>query len=322
MKPSDQKSHELKPNGLSLYWAADGFQEELRRELELRRQDLDVDLQILQEWPGAFLVSGPPLSLAWSQSTWRNLQTLEFQSIREASRFLEPLAQRWTAGSFEFHRRAQLIFENLRGMPAPWRDFRENLQQATWGGFCLVDEKRLFYSTDIEPRLPLQGPSFREDKEAPSRAYLKLWEAFHRLGAFPQPGDRCLDLGACPGGWTWVLRKLGAEVWAADRAELAPALMQDPKVHFIKGDGFRLKPSDLPKMDWVFSDVICYPSRLLEWVQPWLELPQVPNMLCTLKFQGETDFNTQFKFAAIPHSQVVHLFQNKHEVTWICIPRG
>ena len=37
----------------------------------------------------------------------------------------------------------------------------------------------------------------------------------------------------------------------------------------------------------------------------------------TLKFQGETDFETAARFAAIPGSRLVHLHHNKHELTWI-----
>ncbi len=64
----------------------------------------------------------------------------------------------------------------------------------------------------------------------PSRAYLKLWEALVRFGRWPAPGDRCLDLGASPGGWTWVLAKLGANVTAVDKAPLAPAVAAMPGV--------------------------------------------------------------------------------------------
>ena len=54
---------------------------------------------------------------------------------------------------------------------------------------------------------------FVEDKAIPpNRAYLKLWEAFTLLGRHPGAGERCLDMGASPGGWTWVLQSLGAQV--------------------------------------------------------------------------------------------------------------
>ena len=43
----------------------------------------------------------------------------------------------------------------------------------------------------------------------------------------------------------------------------------------------------------------------------------VKNFLCTIKFQGETDFATQARFAAIPGSRLIHLHVNKHELTWV-----
>jgi 23S rRNA (cytidine2498-2'-O)-methyltransferase len=33
--------------------------------------------------------------------------------------------------------------------------------------------------------------------------------------------------------------------------------------------------------------------------------------------QGEPDFDTPRRFAAIPGSRVVHLYHNKHELTWM-----
>ena len=64
----------------------------------------------------------------------------------------------------------------------------------------------------------------------PSRAYLKLWEALVRLRRWQQPGERCLDLGASPGGWTWVLANLGANVIAIDKAPLDPRIAAMPGV--------------------------------------------------------------------------------------------
>ena len=85
---------------------------------------------------------------------------------------------------------------------------------------------------------------FEEDKRSPpSRAYLKLWELFTRLGYWPQAGDRVLDLGCSPGGWTWVLAtQLGAMVVAVDRSPLARNLMEHRNVEFLKGDAFTLTP--------------------------------------------------------------------------------
>lgn len=40
----------------------------------------------------------------------------------------------------------------------------------------------------------------------PSSAYRKLEEAFACMQISPVPSDTCVDLGACPGGWTKALR--------------------------------------------------------------------------------------------------------------------
>lgn len=134
---------------------------------------------------------------------------------------------------------------------------------------------------------------------------------------FPQTGQRCFDAGACPGGWTWVLRQLGCKVFAVDRAPLAEPLMKDPDVTFMTHDAFTLKPQELGFFDWVFSDVICYPERLYEWVLMWLESGMCRNMICTIKMQGATDWSLVQRFAAIPNSRVLHLCYNKHELTWL-----
>ena len=69
--------------------------------------------------------------------------------------------------------------------------------------------------------------------------------------------------------------------------------------------------------DWLFSDIICYPHKLLELVNRWRESGLVQNYACTIKFQAPTDFDTMFKFMEIPGSRVIHLSCNKHEVTWV-----
>src|SRR6185503_204959 len=55
---------------------------------------------------------------------------------------------------------------------------------------------------------------------APSRAAMKLVEALTWLDRSPESGDLCVDLGAAPGGWTWVLLERRARVIAVDPANL------------------------------------------------------------------------------------------------------
>jgi len=41
------------------------------------------------------------------------------------------------------------------------------------------------------------------------------------------------------------------------------------------------------------------------------------HIVCTIKFQGPTDHAAAEAFAAIPVGRVVHLFHNKHELTFL-----
>ncbi len=144
----------------------------------------------------------------------------------------------------------------------------------------------------------------------PSRAYLKLWEALTRLGIRPGPGDDCLDLGASPGGWTWVLARLGAEVTAVDKAPLDPAVAAMPGVSAMIESAFALPPRPV---DWLVCDVIAYPARTLALLERWL--PFARHVVCTIKFQGDTDHDSAERIAALPGVRLVHLFHNKHELT-------
>ncbi|MFM9934998.1 MAG: SAM-dependent methyltransferase, partial [Novosphingobium sp.] len=183
--------------------------------------------------------------------------------------------------------------------------------------------------TLLEPNLILAAPAcsspfpngvvrFVENREAPpSRAYLKLWEALTVIGVKPQVGDLCLDLGASPGGWTWVLAGLGANVIAVDKAPIEPAIAAMPGVTVRTESAFGLDPAREPPVDWLFSDVICYPERLLGLVQRWLAAGRARRYVCTIKFQGATDHATARRFAAIPGSKLLHLHNNKHELTWV-----
>jgi len=90
-----------------------------------------------------------------------------------------------------------------------------------------------------------------------------------------------------------------------------------PGVEYRCGSAFALDPRTVGSVDWLFSDVVCYPKRLLTLVQKWLAARSVRRFVCTVKFQGATDFETARRFAAIPGSRLLHLHHNKHELTWL-----
>jgi 23S rRNA (cytidine2498-2'-O)-methyltransferase len=120
-----------------------------------------------------------------------------------------------------------------------------------------------------------------------------------------------LDLGSSPGGWTWVLDQLGCEVTSVDKAPLAQAMKRSKRVKYVEESAFALEPF---AVDWLFSDIICYPERLLELVKRWQGFAR--NFVCTIKFQGPTNHDIVREFMAFPGARVEHLFHNKHELTW------
>ena len=124
------------------------------------------------------------------------------------------------------------------------------------------------------------------------------------------------DLGASPGGWSWALQRMGAKVISVDRAPLASEIARQPGIEQRFESAFALDPRRLGPVDWLFSDVVCYPPRLLALIERWLAASACRRFLVTIKFQGETDHATARRFAAIPGATLRHLFHNKHELTW------
>jgi 23S rRNA (cytidine2498-2'-O)-methyltransferase len=95
--------------------------------------------------------------------------------------------------------------------------------------------------------------------------------------------------------------------------------MNNPLVTFIKRDAFKIAPRDIGNVDWVFCDAACYPRRLLEWLHLWTDgSAQLPAyMVCTVKLQGEPDWDALGEFEKIKGSALAHLNYNKHELTWL-----
>lgn len=263
----------------------------------------------------------------WAKTTMTEPFFLHFETISQASGHLKNLQRNWAPYQFTCFRRAQLIQDKLPYINLKDRKFPIEIPASPIGLYTLIDEHNLIASAKTTSFLPAGTLHFIEDHEnPPSRAYLKIQESLtmaHLLNGTPFPDENslCFEAGACPGGWTWVLASLGAKVFAVDRAELAPSLMQNPRIKFLAHDAFTLKPQEISEqfgeVDWIFSDVICYPERLFEWILKWLDYNQNLNMICTIKMQGEIDWPLIQKFADIPQSRIVHLNYNKHELTWI-----
>ena len=277
------------------YLAAKGFLEDLLAEL---------GDEVIEARGRLVLAKGAPRPAAW-------------ESIGDGARKLTAIQRNWHLHSEENHRRASLIQEKLPHVSEKPRHFGEAAPTAPLGSWTLWEPNLILASARCSSPFPDGVVQFHENKiDPPSRAYLKLWESFTLLPKRPGPGDLCLDLGSAPGGWTWVLASLGAQVFSIDKAPLAPQVDHMPGVSHCIGSGFALDPRHAGAVDWLFSDMICYPDKLYEVICRWIELGSCRNFVCTLKFQAETDHATAAKFAAIPGSRLMHLSCNKHELTW------
>ncbi|PKO80287.1 MAG: 23S rRNA (cytidine(2498)-2'-O)-methyltransferase RlmM [Betaproteobacteria bacterium HGW-Betaproteobacteria-13] len=80
---------------------------------------------------------------------------------------------------------------------------------------------------------PMGIPRLRMPSNAPSRSTLKLAEAFMTLLSDEErennirAGQRAVDLGAAPGGWTWQLANRGLRVIAVDNGPMKDSVMAD-----------------------------------------------------------------------------------------------
>lgn len=292
------------------YLAHADFQDDLLREIP---DITDVYGQLV-------IAHGAPRNSIWAQNVWRNPRLVKISSIGDAATQLKSIQRNWVNYAFDFHRRSGLITEKLPHVSGKPLVFPNAPFKAPLGSWTMIAEDTIIASPDCSEPVPNGAYLFQEDKEfPPTRAYLKLWEALTRIGKMPKAGETCIDLGSCPGGWTWVLQTLGANVISIDKAPLDPKIAALPNIRYIQESAFGLDPARIGPVDWLFSDIICYPERLLRLVENWQKSGLVKNMVCTIKFQGETDMLSVQKFLETSGSFALHLYNNKHEITWVSL---
>ena len=134
---------------------------------------------------------------------------------------------------------------------------------------------------------PLGIPRLRMHADAPSRSALKLEEALLVLldaderGRLLQPDMRAADLGAAPGGWTWVLTRQGLRVTAIDNGPLRAHVLEGGRVEHLRADGFAWQPPQ--PLDWMVCDMVEQPRRVAERMATWLREGWCRQMIFNLK---------------------------------------
>ncbi|WP_249960819.1 23S rRNA (cytidine(2498)-2'-O)-methyltransferase RlmM [Histophilus somni] len=119
-------------------------------------------------------------------------------------------------------------------------------------------------------------PRLKFPAEAPSRSTLKLEEAILYFIPRNQEATRfnenkyAVDLGACPGGWTYQLVRRGVFVYAVDHGKMATSLHETGRIEHCAEDGFKFRPPKHCKIDWLVCDMVEQPRRIADLISQWL----------------------------------------------------
>ena len=119
-------------------------------------------------------------------------------------------------------------------------------------------------------------PRLKFPADAPSRSTLKLEEAI--LTFVPQAEEKKrfteemtgVDLGACPGGWTYQLVKRGLFVYAVDHGKMAASLHDTGRIEHCAEDGFKFQLPKRKQIDWLVCDMVEQPIRISKLMAKWL----------------------------------------------------
>lgn len=301
----------------AVYLAAAGYLDELRAELHARGE------HVVETAERLVLARGSRGPAAWAQNTWLSPRLVPIESISSAARTLRSMQRNWRLHSVAHHRRAALIAERLPAIRFKPLVFPCDPPAAPLGAWTLLEPNRLLASARCSSPFPDGEAELVEDPGGPpNRAYLKLREALVLARARPGPGERCIDLGAAPGGWTSVLAGLGARVLSIDRAPLARELTRHALIEHRRGDAFKLRPDSVSEAGWIVCDLAAYPERIHALARAWAEAHADAAMIFTVKLQGPPSPSDYRAFLEIPGSRLMHLSHNKHELTWFRLPGG
>ena len=174
---------------------------------------------------------------------------------------------------------------------------------------------------------PMGIPRLKMHAQAPSRSALKLEEALLVLLDDGQrqrclrAGTQAADLGAAPGGWTWVLTRHGLRVTAIDNGPLDAGLLASGLVRHVRADGFRWQPPQ--PVDWMVCDMVEQPirvaSRMAEWfAQGWCRHAIFNLKLPMKKRWQETRRCLQHIHASGADDWILHarqLYHDREEIT-------
>jgi 23S rRNA (cytidine2498-2'-O)-methyltransferase len=185
-------------------------------------------------------------------------------------------------------------------------------------------------------RWPLGIPRLRRDGRAPSRSAQKLAEAIvvflgEREADLLRAGQRAIDLGAAPGGWSWVLASRGLQVVAVDNGPLKGEVAHDARVRHLRADGLTWRP---PRpVDWLVCDIVERPARIAELVAGWIADGDAQAAIFNLKLPMKQRYDEVRRCEALIEQRlraagvratlaIRHLYHDREEVTGCLLPES
>lgn len=147
--------------------------------------------------------------------------------------------------SFERNSRITAILQSItgrqwNGVPA----LGDMIYSIIW-----IDDFHIFLGrhTHAENLSPFPGniPDIYLSEESPSRAYLKIEEAFYRFKPVIEKGLHVLEVGCAPGGATTAMLNRGLLVTGIDPQHMEEKIAKNPLFKFIRKPARFVTPADL-----------------------------------------------------------------------------
>lgn len=187
------------------------------------------------------------------------------------------------------------------------------------GGWLVGESK---FANAISPFVAGRA-RMRIEKDKPSRAARKVEEALHWMGIAPGSGEVCVDLGAAPGGWSWVLLEKRARVIAIDPAELRDDVAKHRGLKHVKASAFQYEPDE--QVDWLFCDMAWRPLEAAQLLAKWGRRKWARMLVANLKLPMKQKHKMVEELRAIVHGggwkrvRTRQLYHDRDEVTLIAL---
>lgn len=187
------------------------------------------------------------------------------------------------------------------------------------GGWLIGESK---FANAISPFVAGRA-RMRIEKDKPSRAARKVEEALHWMGIAPGSGEVCVDLGAAPGGWSWVLLEKRARVIAIDPAELRDDVAKHRGLKHVKASAFQYEPDE--QVDWLFCDMAWRPLEAAQLLAKWGRRKWARVLVANLKLPMKQKHKMVEELRAIVNGggwkrvRTRQLYHDRDEITLIAL---